>query len=80
MNSYIDMDKTISIDKNYLTQEKLAYAIKQDFLMRPETDFFFHFILNYLPQGLRLLIALIPSAAMSSISAEQHICNFHDYI
>ena len=75
MNSYIDMDKTISIDKELFdTRKKLEDdAIKSGFSNeRPETDFIFlHFILNYLPQGLvGLLIALILSAAMSSISAE----------
>ena len=75
MNSYIDIDKTISIDKELFdTRKKLEDdAIKSGFSNeRPETDFIFlHFILNYLPQGLvGLLIALILSAAMSSISAE----------
>ena len=75
MNSYIDRDKTISIDKELFdTRKKLEDdAIKSGFSNeRPETDFIFlHFILNYLPQGLvGLLIALILSAAMSSISAE----------
>ena len=75
MNRYIDMDKTISIDKELFdTRKKLEDdAIKSGFSNeRPETDFIFlHFILNYLPQGLvGLLIALILSAAMSSISAE----------
>ena len=75
MNSYIDRDKTISIDDELFdTRKKLEDdAIKSGFSNeRPETDFIFlHFILNYLPQGLvGLLIALILSAAMSSISAE----------
>ena len=75
MNSYIDRDKTLSINNElFNTRKKLEDdAIKSGFSNeRPETDFIFlHFILNYLPQGLvGLLIALILSAAMSSISAE----------
>ena len=75
MNSYIDRDKTLSINNELFNARKKLEddAIKSGFSNeRPETDFIFlHFILNYLPQGLvGLLIALILSAAMSSISAE----------